>query len=744
MDFARSELVQRQPVLNAITTTRVLGAITDSALDTIPQAGAVLTTVYDEYEEEENDELAEGMTTPTRRSNSSIGSPSTSDDFDVYFSTPPPMPTFTHPPSPPRPAYNAAIEHIARRLQPSRLSESAANLAGSHHYNTRTGATVGGDNQSIYKRWFRAQLPDSSATDGPLLDDVIPRRPLTSIAGSNRCLWPPDTTFLTMSTGTAQDLSFQNHDRGFNHHQSINSGATSSSLGSGATSYMMPETTMTLQKNHDRSDSFKDSGECLLDLQPRRKARRTMDGPYFKERNDRMVAGHVQKLIQEAVEDGVGELDLSNLELTDLPPEVRDLNYAIVYNERGSFALSRNRLKLFLSFNQFITIPMHVFELHNLSVLSLRNNNIKAIPPEIGLLCNLVELSIGGNLLEYLPSQIALLPKLHILSIHPNPFMVYPQSEGGIVEQDPAEQQQQQQDFNGDEMDDIGAQQDQQPEGQQQSIPETPTMGESEFVGLQSDDIEMSPAQEQDSQAGPSFYGTDSTGEMDQDEQGQQTAGSVHPQSTTPRMRVQLPPHVVLRSRFPTLAHLAGNVILNYMDTQTTKGGEDESLDRPRKDSKISMEDDNDWLEDPMGPCAGGDVTQDDGYDGHRKQAPTSKKARQVELFKEEIFKEYMTPYLFDIFRRARINNRCAGCQRRFWKPCRIVMVWQDVLGQKRVPVRWKGCGIGTCPGVPETLWPRQMFSSSSLQDPDLAGRSSRVDELPSSSSGAASMAVAS
>lgn len=61
----------------------------------------------------------------------------------------------------------------------------------------------------------------------------------------------------------------------------------------------------------------------------------------------------------------------SNLELTDLPPEIRDLNYAIVYNERGSFALSKNRLKLFLSSNQLITIPMHVFELHNLSVLSL-------------------------------------------------------------------------------------------------------------------------------------------------------------------------------------------------------------------------------------------------------------------------------------------------------------------------------------------------------------------------------------
>lgn len=64
-------------------------------------------------------------------------------------------------------------------------------------------------------------------------------------------------------------------------------------------------------------------------------------------------------------------LDHSNLELTDLPSDIRDLNFAIVYNERGSFSLSKNRLKLFLSSNHFTTIPMDVFALTNLSVLSI-------------------------------------------------------------------------------------------------------------------------------------------------------------------------------------------------------------------------------------------------------------------------------------------------------------------------------------------------------------------------------------
>lgn len=316
--------------------------------------------------------------------------------------------------------------------------------------------------------------------------------------------------------------------------------------------------------------------------------------------------------------------------------------------------------------------------------------------------------------------------------------MVCPEPEGEIIEQDPTEQQPQQQDLNGDDMEDIGAQQEQQQEQQQQSVPETSVMGSSQLVESQSnDDIEMSPAQELDSQAELSLHGADSTGETHLGLGEQAQTAAVHPQSTAPRTRVHLPPHRVLRSRFPTLAHLAGNVILNYVDAQMTKGG-DEGVDRPRKDSKISMEDGDNWLDDPIEPYNSGDVTRYDVYDGRRKQAAANKqKAGQVVLFKEEDLKEYMTPYLFDIFKRARINNRCAGCQRRFWKPCRIVIVWQDVLGQKRVPVRWKGCGIGACPGVPETLWPRHTISSSSLPSPDPAGWSSLVDRSPSSSSGA-------
>ncbi|KAF9908890.1 hypothetical protein EC991_009296 [Linnemannia zychae] len=610
------------------------------------------------------------------------------------------MPAFTHPPSPPRPVgFHQTREDIARRLRPSPLAESSINPIGTDRYNYQASAAASMHNNSNnlsfnYKRWFQGQLPASAANDDSRDDAVIPRKPLTSIAGSNRCLWPRDSTFLTMSSATS---SSQNQDRDFNQ-QSSSGGVSwsSSSSASGATS--SSTTLVTPQKNHTRSDSFKESGECLLDFQPRRKTRRTMaEGPYFKTRNDRMVASHVQKLIQEAVEDGVGELDLSNLELTDLPQEIRDLNFAIVYNQRGSFSLSQNRLKLFLSSNQFTTIPMHVFELHNLSVLSIRNNNIKAIPPEIGLLSNLVELSVGGNLLQ--PQQQQVLPDR-------------------------------------DDVAEMSVQHDQQEE--QQYLPEESSAVSIGNSGSQSnEDIEMLPTQVQDPLAGPSFNGEGATGDQAYTDQ-----EAIHPQSTASRTRVQMPPHKVLRSRFPTLVHLAGNTILNFVDLQKVKPG-DNGMDRPRKDSKISMDDEG-WVEDFMESRG----AKREDICGEKERVTVAKKRRVV--LREEVLREYMTPYLFDIFKRAQVNNRCAGCQKLFWRPCRIVIVWQDVLGQKRVPVRWKGCGIGTCPGVPETLWPsltEQASGRSPVLSPlvDSAGRGSRADESPSpSSSGATRMAVAS
>ncbi|KAG0332733.1 hypothetical protein BG004_001125 [Podila humilis] len=260
--------------------------------------------------------------------------------------------------------------------------------------------------------------PVNLSTKFTHLEERCPLKPVTSIVGSNRCLWPSDAAFWSTTRSSCSEPD-RRTSRGTSQGNSISKST------SGRDSYTPePIFNITFSRHHERADSFKDTSDSIQALQPRRKARRVLDAPSFKEKSHNIVSGHVHKLIQEAVEDGVGELDLRYVPyLYDLPAEIKDLNYAIVYNERGSFSLSNNRLKLFLSSNLFSTIPMDVFALHNLSILSLRNNNIETIPPEIGLLHNLVELSVGGNRLRFLPSQIVLLPKLHILTIHPNPFL---------------------------------------------------------------------------------------------------------------------------------------------------------------------------------------------------------------------------------------------------------------------------------------------------------------------------------
>ncbi|KAF9964643.1 hypothetical protein BGZ70_006159 [Mortierella alpina] len=449
-----------------------------------------------------------------------------------------------------------------------------------------------------------------------------------------------------------------------------------------------------------------------------------MDGPYFKERNRRMVAGHVRKLIQEAVEDGVGELDLSYLELTDLPSDICDLNFAIVYNERGSFSLSKNRLKLFLSCNRFSTIPMDVFTLHNLSVLSLRNNSIEVIPPEIGLLHNLVELSLGGNQLKVLPSQISLLPKLQILTVHPNPLLEPPEAaltlsnaeQGNIPEAQ------------------YGTQQD---AGQAAVAPSTLTTtpspsstqediymfsandqaGPSNAASFSAPSFEPEPTEEDASEIFVSSQSsTVTTGTLESTNSSLQSTAS----STASVLSRDSPPHKVLKSRIPSLLILAGNAMLNHMDAHGATGlGKTggSAAGHPRKDSKISMDGYGCVNDDitmprtrPSSDREGGSSMAENSAERPHQATPAAPaaaagvQARKQFRFDEATIKSYLTPYMFDIYKRASINNRCQGCHQKFWKPCRTVVVWQDLLGQTKVPIEWKGCGIGACKGVPASV----------------------------------------
>ena len=72
------------------------------------------------------------------------------------------------------------------------------------------------------------------------------------------------------------------------------------------------------------------------------------------------------------------------------------------------------------------TLPGELFKLDRLTVLSLRNNQLRELPPNVGKLSNLKELNLSQNGLRYLPYEIlelfSITSRLNSLHLHPNLF----------------------------------------------------------------------------------------------------------------------------------------------------------------------------------------------------------------------------------------------------------------------------------------------------------------------------------
>lgn len=92
-----------------------------------------------------------------------------------------------------------------------------------------------------------------------------------------------------------------------------------------------------------------------------------------------------------------------------------------------SFTQSDAELSILLSSNQLTRCPGAMFDLQNLTVLSLRGNRLTELPPAIFNLTNLKQLNVSLNALTQLPMELLELlydadSKLSTLLIHPNPF----------------------------------------------------------------------------------------------------------------------------------------------------------------------------------------------------------------------------------------------------------------------------------------------------------------------------------
>jgi Leucine-rich repeat (LRR) protein/GTPase SAR1 family protein len=106
-----------------------------------------------------------------------------------------------------------------------------------------------------------------------------------------------------------------------------------------------------------------------------------------------------------------GKCDLSERELTTLPPEIIPLT---------------NLRELDLRDNQLTELPPEIGQLTNLRKLNLGENQLTELPPEIGQLTNLRELRIGENQLTELPPEIAQLTNLRKLNLGENQLTELP------------------------------------------------------------------------------------------------------------------------------------------------------------------------------------------------------------------------------------------------------------------------------------------------------------------------------
>lgn len=84
-------------------------------------------------------------------------------------------------------------------------------------------------------------------------------------------------------------------------------------------------------------------------------------------------------------------------------------------------------MKLFLWGNHLTQVPRALFNLDNLTVLSLRGNSLTELPPAILQLKNLETLNVSQNKLKYLPVELLELlydsnSSLRSLLLHPNPW----------------------------------------------------------------------------------------------------------------------------------------------------------------------------------------------------------------------------------------------------------------------------------------------------------------------------------
>jgi internalin A len=138
--------------------------------------------------------------------------------------------------------------------------------------------------------------------------------------------------------------------------------------------------------------------------------------------------------IEEAEASGTKVLNLSNMNLAELPPEIGNLSVledlSLYGNSLSSLPPEIGNLlslkELYLDVNQLQSLPPEIGRLRNLTRLFIAHNKLTSLPPEIGNLQNLDTLWLSGNLLQSLPSEISHLSRLHAMILADNQLSSLP------------------------------------------------------------------------------------------------------------------------------------------------------------------------------------------------------------------------------------------------------------------------------------------------------------------------------
>jgi Leucine-rich repeat (LRR) protein len=129
------------------------------------------------------------------------------------------------------------------------------------------------------------------------------------------------------------------------------------------------------------------------------------------------VAPEAELRISNALERSASRLDLSGLQLSEVPVRILELDHLAELN---------------LARNQLTELPDWLSELESLTRLNLSGNQIQRLPDWLAALTRLDSLSVTGNRLVSLPASIGRLRQLRTLSLARNSLTALPDSLGEL------------------------------------------------------------------------------------------------------------------------------------------------------------------------------------------------------------------------------------------------------------------------------------------------------------------------